>query len=192
MNWWWEAKELQQLGHWLGSEAQNMAWQTSGFCKQKHRESSNFSSQISNVTTWGSGDVPWSWNRGVHFGKKACLWSLLSSEHFNGGLPNDWEKRLIGVLFLWRLLVHETFKEDKRSTQIQRSDTWYSSAQCVAGSFFCTTQAVLRVAEHQARVRKPKACGSCCWGARHALVRTVVMLIYIDDDTQSILIGMSL
>lgn len=35
-----------------------------------------------------------------------------------------------------------------------------ASAHSVAGSFF-ETQGILRVAEHQAGVRKPKACGSC-------------------------------
>ncbi len=101
---------------------------------------------------------------------------LKASTHL--GLPN-WQ--WIRGLFLWRLLVHETFKEDKRSTQTQRFRYLITLCCC----FFCATQAILRVAEHQAGVRKPKARGSCvqerlCWGARHALVTMVVMLIYID------------
>ena len=54
------------------------------------------------------------------------------------------------------------------------------------------TQAILRVAEHQAGVRKPKACGSCVQECGQELVRMVVKLIYIDDDTPSSLMGMSL
>lgn len=66
------------------------------------------------------------------------------------------------LLFLWRLLAHETFKGDKRSTQTQRSDTFIQVVHTVLLDLRIEkTQAILRVAEHQAGVRKPKACGSC-------------------------------